>query len=334
MKTKLLLPALLLTAMSFAQNTVPAFYAFTAQGATDEYTRVDSETDFNQAASTGANVNWNFNSLLISGLTSTKVIAPSASNIATFPGSNMLVQITTQTANVTRYFFAQNGNGAISLTGAETDNYILNYSTNNALIGTFPASYGYTSTDDVAGTFLVTNYNTTFTGTSTTTVDGYGTLTTNLGSTNGNSVTRVKNVQNLNLFLSGIPIGTATQTMYSYYSDTLLTGPVFRNIETNIVVPSGGIDYNFSNYELHNSLTASTTQVVKSKITLAPNPVNDILHFAGVEGISKVTVIDAAGRLVLSGNSNDIFAGSLSAGIYYATAETEAGKQTVKFIKK
>lgn len=334
MKTKLLLPALFLTAVAFAQNTIPAFYAFTAQGATDEYTIVGSDTDFNQAASTGANVNWNFNDLLIGGFTSTKVIAPSASDIATFPGSNMQVQITTQTANVTRYFFAQNGNGAISLTGAQTDNYILNYNTNNALIGTFPASYGYTSTDDVAGTLLVTNYNTTFTGTSTTTVDGYGTLTTNFGSTNGDAVTRVKNVQNLNLFLGGIPIGTATQTMYSYYSDTLLTGPVFRNIEVNIVVPAGGIDYNFSNYELHNSLTASTPQVVKNKAVLTPNPVNDVLHFAGVENISNITVIDATGRTVLTGTGNDIAAYSLSAGIYYATAQTETGKQTVKFIKK
>lgn len=336
MKIKLLLPALLLSAAAFAQYTVPAFYNFTAAAQTDNYVIVNTAGSLNQAASTGENVVWNFNTLSQNTTSASQVITPATADVTTYPGSTMLVQTETATSsgsNTTKYFFAQDANGGISLTGALSTGFTLNYATNNAYLGQFPMSYGYTNTDNnIAGSFMYGNYSGTFTGSGTTTVDAYGTLTTNIGLANATPVTRIKTVQNLNLTIMGFP-GTLTQTMYSYYAGDLLTGPVFRSITNHIVVPIVSMDQIVDTYESYVT-TAGAQQFTKAMLSLTPNPVQNVLHFSGVENISKVTVIDAAGRSVLSGNGNDVFAGNLSAGVYYATAETETGKQTVKFIKK
>lgn len=337
MKIKLLLPALLLSAAAFAQRTVPAFYNFSVFDAKDNYVIVNTSGSLGEANSVGENVVWNFNGLTQNTTSATQVITPATADVSAYPGSTMLVQTETVTSNgtnTTKYFFAQDANGGLSLTGAVSTGFTLNYTTNNAYLGQFPMSYGYTNTDNnVAGSFVYGNYNGTFTGTGTTTVDAYGILTTNIGFANGTPVTRIKTVQNLNLTILGFP-GTLTQTMYSYYANDLLNGPVFRSITNHIVVPIVSMDQTAETYESYVNTTNGTQQFSKVTLSLTPNPVNNVLHFSGVEGINKVTVIDAAGRSVLSGNGNDVFAGSLSAGVYYATAETEAGKQTVKFIKK
>lgn len=336
MKSTLLLPALLLATAAFAQNTVPAFYAPTGEDMYDTYTIVDSSTDLGEANSTGENVTWNFNSLTAGTTSATEVVTPSADDITMYPGSTLLVQTSTATSggeNVSRYFFAQDLTGGLSLTGAETSGMSLNYNTNNAFLGTFPLSYGYTNTDDnVAGSFQYGNFSGTFTGTGTTAVDAYGTLTVNIGIADNTPVTRIKTVQDVAFTVSGLP-GTLTQTIYSYYSNTLTTGPIFRSITSHITV-TGLIDMTDTVYESYMATELSTKQVAKNKIVLAPNPVNDVLHFAGTDNISKVTVTDAAGRTVLTGDGNNVSAGSLGTGIYYATAQTETGNQTVKFIKK
>ncbi|MXN90912.1 T9SS type A sorting domain-containing protein [Flavobacterium sp. Sd200] len=337
MKTKLLLLSLVFGTAAFSQGFVRAFYAFTAEGLTDNYTIVESSVDLNEAASTGANVIWNFNNLTALTSTSTMVIPPSASDIATYPGSTMLVQSTKENGDVTRYFFVQNLTDGILLAGAETTGFTLNYITNNAFIMNFPLSYGggnHEEPDAVAGTFQYGTYNGTFTGTISTFYESFGTLTVNVGSANNTPAMRLKTVQNLTLTVFGIQVGTATQTMYSYYGENLLTGPLFRSITTDIDVPLGGIDSTTTVYESYETTAMSIPQVAKSKASLAPNPVNDVLHFAGIDNINNITVMDATGRIVLTGNGNNVSANSLNKGVYYATAQTETGKQTVKFIKK
>lgn len=335
MRRKLLIPALLFAMASQAQDAIGSFYSFT-NNSTDNYSLVSSSTDLNEATG-GANVTWNFTNLTQESTTTTQVTTPAADDVATYPGSTMMVEtvsLTNSGSNTTRYFINQDLTGGMSLTGAEASGMVLNYSTNNAFIGAFPLSYGYTNTDQVAGTFDGLGYSGTFTGTGTSTVDAYGTLTTNVGVANNTAVTRLKTVQNILLYYSGIQAGTLTQTIYSYYnSATLSTGPLFRSITSHLVVALAGINQTVSSLESYTT-TAGTQKFNTNKIVVAPNPVNDILHFSGAADFTNVSITDAAGRTVLKASGNDINVSHLSAGVYYVTAQTEAGSLSSKIVKQ
>lgn len=341
MKPKLLLPALLLSVSAFAQQPINSFYNFTASpGGTEEdlYTMVTSAVSLNEVAA-GANMVWNFNQLTETGNTVTEVITPDAGIVATYPGTTMVVHTTT-TGNgggsgETYYYLATTTAGAVSLTGAQTSGIELNYST-NAFIGTFPLNYGYTNTAAVAGTFDYQGVSGTFTGTGTSAADAYGTLTVNVGIANAMPVTRLKTVQDLNLVYMGAPVGTLTQTIYSYYAATPSSGPIFRSITSHINVPIMSIDQTVSSLESYFGNTLGVNQsVAPATISIMPNPVANVLHFSGSESVNSVTVTDASGRVVLTPKAaNDIDVSGLSTGVYYVSVQSGAGVSVQKMVKQ
>ena len=97
--------------------------------------------------------------------------------------------------------YTKNTANTISITGISADDLIVNFVTNNATLGLFPMSFGYSNSDTVAGNYTYTTYSGTFTGTLVTTVDAHGTL--NLNNTSGGfytgNITRLKTVLNLSL---------------------------------------------------------------------------------------------------------------------------------------
>lgn len=342
MKIKLLLSALFISGAAFAQEPIPSFYNFnTSPDGVEEdvYSLVTSSTDLGESAA-GANIVWNFNQLSAVTQTMTRVIAPSATDVATYPNTNMLVRTNTVTAdaeNVTNYYLAADLAGGFSITGFEAAGMQLNYSTNNGFIGNFPLSYGYTNTDDVAGTFTGMGFTGTFTGTGTSTVDAYGTLTVNEGIANATPVTRLKLVQDISLNYSGIPVGTVNETIYSYYATTLTSGPIFRSITTTLNIPLLSIiNQVTSNLESYTATTLGVNVAAKKNVlSIAPNPVANVLHFAGDKAITGVTITDASGRVVLQSKAgNDVAVNHLSTGVYYVAVQSGNSTEVQKMIKQ
>jgi len=334
MKKSLLSFTLLLSISTFAQEAISSFYNLTGDSE-DNYALVTSASGPDQATA-GANVAWNFNDLVQVTTTATSVLPATAADIADYPGSTHTVKTVTQGGNTTYYYIAVNDIGGTAITGAETSAVTLNYSTNNGFLGNFPLTYGFTNTDDVAGTFDANGTAGTFTGTAVSTVDAYGTLTVNEGYANNTAVTRLKTVQNLTLIYNGIPVGTLTQTIYSYYNSTVLgSGPLFRSISTTINVPVLSINQTQNSLESYEATSMGTVGLTPvASLSIAPNPVKDMLHFAGNAEVSNVILTDAAGRIVLqSATANDISVSHLSAGIYYATVTAGSGFTTLKMVK-
>jgi len=335
MKIKLLLSAMFISGAAFAQEVIPSFYTFTPNIEEDVYTLVSSPTPIDQSA-TGANVAWNFDQLVDEGQSSTRVIVPTGEEVSTFPGSTMLVR-TTAGNNVTNYYLATSAAGGYSLTGFQAGGMEINYSTNNGFLGDFPLSYGFTNTDDLAGTFTGMGVSGLFTGTGVTTVDAYGTLTVNAGAANQTPVTRLKIVQDIALTYLGFPAGTVNQTIYSYYGAILTTAPVFRSISTTLNIPALDIiNQTTTTYESYTATALGTNTITKKNKTLiAPNPVADVLHFAGDKTVEGVTITDASGRIVLQSKAgNDIDVNNLSSGVYYVALQSGTGTEVQKMVKQ
>lgn len=334
MKLKLLISALFISGAAFAQEPIPAFYTFNGGVEEDVYTFVSSPTPIDQSA-TGANIAWNFSQLTTEGQSFTAVTVPTATEVAAFPGSTMLVRtlVGTNEEDVTNYYLATSLNGGYSITGFQSAGTELNYSTDNGFIGNFPLSYGYSNTDDIAGTFQGMGYNGSFVGTATSIVDAYGTLTLD-DFREDIPVTRLKTVQDVALTYFGLPAGTVTQTIYSYYSATL-ANPIARSITTTINIPLLLINQTTSSLEAYTATALGTKNFEKTKVFIAPNPVANILHFSGDKVIAGVTITDASGRVVLESKAgNDIAVNHLSAGVYYVAVQSGTGTQLQKMVKQ
>lgn len=344
MKTKLLLLFLTISLINYSQSPINEF----TSADFSEYAEVTSSTALDQSAT--GNTSWTFNTLSATSTTNNDTtVTPTAGELATYPGTTSVFTITsTPSGNVSQIFIKEIGS-EISLTGLSQGDIILNYDDDNALIGTFPLSYGYSNSDAIEGTYEypdspVAITSRTFVGTIDTSVDAYGTLSTNDigdGAFSG-SVTRLKTIQNITIsgiVFGFIPItGTALITTHNYYkSDGDL---VFRTIETDIEVTDAGIDENDIIIEslIDSVLNVEEQNAISSDINISPNPVENELqiNLLNNQKILSIQIFDIQGREVLNnqGNTTSINVNELKTGVYYASIITENGKATQKFIKK
>jgi len=333
MKTKLLLPALLLSICAFAQEPIYSFYNLSSPESADGYELFTSPTTIDQGSG-GASVEWNFTDLVSVGQSGTQVFLPTPEELIEYPGSTLVVS-TVMTGGETNYYLSVNDAGT-SLTGAVTSGAVLNY-TDNAFIGDFPLAYGYTNTDAVAGTFEMDGIEGTFTGTANVSLDAYGSLSVN--DADAINVTRLKTVQELTLIYMGIDIGTVTQIMHSYYTSLagLATGgPIFRSITNHVVVPSLSIDETTNAYELYTAtLGINNPKLPSNKLSIVPNPVNNIVHFEGSAVVNTVTITDVTGKIVLTANeANNVDVSTLNPGIYFVSAQSDKGVAVTKIVKQ
>lgn len=314
---------------SFAQ-TVNSFYTSSVPQA--GYTLGTGTV--NQTTS-GANVSWDFSTLTANGTSITQTLSPSADETTTYPNTQLVASSTGEYngagTSATLNIYTTGGG---TITGLDVDGVVLNYSTNNATLGAFPLQYGYSYTDQVAGTFNGLGYSGTFTGSCITSVDAYGTITSSIGDVNNTTLTRLKVVQNLNLYYMGFQAGTVTQTIYVYYAAGD-TAPKVRSIANNINVPALSVNYDFNAIEIYDPSVMSidnTPAVSLNKVV--PNPATDVLHFTAAMGTTKITVTDAAGRIVLTGTGNDLNISTLNTGVYFVATEINGKMQVTKFLKK
>ena len=198
---KLLLLLLLSTYFGYSQ-TVAQFNS--APGT--EFTIVSPASPIDQTPS-GMNATWTFNDLAPGGTNIDTYVAPTAPELATYPGTTEVLSITTQggTPTVNELFQREDGTGNY-FTGASQGDIVLNYNTTNAFVGLFPLNFSDSNSGTAAGVFTFMGINGTFTGTFTATVDGYGTLNLNNGMS-GNftgTVTRIRIDQNLSFSIPPI----------------------------------------------------------------------------------------------------------------------------------
>jgi hypothetical protein len=333
MNIKLSLLFYVITLLGYSQTPIPNYES----APLSNYAIINNGIVIDQSPS-GANVVWDFLNLAstIGNTTTDTYASPSPGETNTYPGTTSVIT-TTDNASGQNKYFTKNSSMTISITGATRPDLILNYSSDNALLGTFPMSYETSTTDAVAGNFSFTTYNGTFTGTIDTQVDAYGTLNIpDLGNGvyNG-SVTRLKSVQNLNLSL-GFISGTAVLTFYNYY-DASNGNLVFR---TNTVVMGSPINDTSTVMEslLSVTLGVNNSELSGNQLKIYPNPVTDVLNISTNSSIvmRSVKIRDISGREVIKveGNNTSLSVSHLQSGLYIATITTQKGTAIKKFIKK
>jgi hypothetical protein len=113
---------------------------------------------------------------------------------------------------------------------------------------------------------------------------------------------------------------------------TATSGAMYVTFTTDGSVVYGGFEASY-NYE-ENTLSITTNE--NNRFVLFPNPANDILNIRGIEGATKVKVVDLIGKLVVEktiNNNNQLNVSSLNNGVYLITIETDNLKETHKFTK-
>jgi hypothetical protein len=299
-------------------------------------------------ATMGSNVVWTFNSVPTNGTSSETNTAPTSAEITTYPNSNSVHNVSTVTpspSNNAKIYSKNTLANVFSFTGFDANGIVLNYVTNNALLGAFPLNFGYTNTDTTAGTFIYTTYNGTFTGTIKTDYDSYGTL--NLGVAGFDpivkNVFRIKVVQNINLSYSFFPnIGTVDQTTYTYYiNEGGAIKPFFRDTTYSVNVSLFGINQTTNQAQvLTSALTLETSNFdsVSNSINFYPNPATNILTIDNKSNssINSISISDTNGRNVLEAKNvaSTIDISDLSKGIYFVRLATDAGSVTKKLVKE
>lgn len=333
MKAKILALLVCLPLALSAQNPIASFYPQD----NSLYKIVQSAAGIDQTTA-GANVSWNFTDFIETGSSSDLNLNPTTNEVATYPNTDKVTKNTSNLNSIVSdsYMYSKNNNNQISITGLVNPSITLNFSTNNAVVGTFPMNYGYTNSDTMAGTYVYGTYNGTFSGNINIVVDAYGTLNMTINGVQSNyTVTRLKSTQNLSLNYSIFPnVGTIVQTVYTYY-EAGNSSPVFRSTETVVNVPLQGIvDETTLVMEKFDGVLSNTTFDSKTVLTY-PNPANDRLFLNENDEILKITLTDLRGRIVknITKPEYSIDISDIQNGTYIVELETSKGIQTQKILK-
>lgn len=286
-------------------------------------------------SATGNGVTFNNTSLTQGVVSNTTYEAPTTTEISTFPGSNIKM---VGTGNTILY---KSSATKLEITGVVTPDATLNFSADNGTFITYPAAYGHSESDNARGTFSSTAASGLFKGTINTTSDAYGTLL--IGSKTYTNVIRIKSVQNFNLYASfdviySNPIGTVTNTAYSYY-DATHKFPILSSSNGNINVPLLSINQTTSGAQVLSEVYLATIDTAKKDhFKICPNPAQDFIEFKGNTGkYSTAHIYTLDGRLI---KTVDITSGRMQvselpqANYFIEVSGKEGKSEAVKFIKK
>ena len=339
-KIKLLLLFLIVSTVGNAQNQINSFYGTNGFVST----AVTNATAPNQSSS-GANQNWTFSGFVTLGTTIFTNETPTANETTTYPGStSVIVTNSTQgTISTIGKMYTKNTSGTVSITGLDSGGLNINFNggtngSGNATLGLFPMAYPSTNTDNIVSGNFVNGTNTgTFSGTLTTTVDGYGVLNLPDYGYSGN-VTRLKTVLSVTLYLSIFPIGTASQTTYAYYENNDPTSNFkFRSLTT--VVSATGINQNETTYEIGTMPIMGNTNHALQSIWIQ-NPVEKTITINSSSAIenASIYVTDILGKTIYQ-TKNETINGtleipiSMTKGLYFISIANESGSNTIKLVK-
>lgn len=337
-KIKLLLSLLALSTLGFAQHQVNSFYStngFMPTAVTTASAPVQG--------SGGTNQTWTFSGFLATSTSTITNVTPTATETSTYPSTTNVI-LTTSGTNEGR-MFTKNAGATVSITGLTSTGLVINCNggsggSGNATLGAFPMVYPFTNTDSsVSGAYSYGTNSGTFSGSLVTTVDGWGVL--NLPDCNytGN-VTRLKTVLSVTLYASIFPVGTASQTTYTYY-DPLDASNNFKFRSLNTIVQSSvaGIDQNDTTYEVGVALVLATNSNTLQSVWIQ-NPVQNSIEINNLPPIenANISIADMLGKTIYQAKKETISGTfeipvSLTKGIYLITISNENGSITKKIIK-
>lgn len=322
MKT-LLSAAICLTSLLHAQTTITKTFNDPTVGDVVNNVTLNGTVD-NSAA--GSNVTFNNSSLTVGSAVSNNYSAPTASEFSTYVGTTIKHFDGSNTI-----FYKQNPS-SLEIVGIVNSSGTANFSANPAVAITYPTAYGSTFTDTVSGTAVFNGITVGLTGTVTTTADAAGTLL--LSSSTFPNILRLKIVLNMNITLSGIPVGTMVNTMYMYF-DNVRKYPLLNY--TSLAV-SGAVTQNSESAQAQSFIYLGTQESgTKPKFTFYPNPATDYIYLKTEENSLAAAVFTADGRLIEKVVVKDglLNIASLQPGNYLVSFLNQKGqKTTFKFIKK
>lgn len=282
---------------------------------------------------TGSNAIFSNSSLTQGSAASANYSAPTSGEISTYPGT------TIKMVNGSNTIYYKATASKLEITGLITPDATLNFTTNNGTFISYPAAFGYSEPDTASGTFTSTAASGTFSGTINISADASGTLI--VGAKTYTNVLRIKSVQNFNLSVAGVPVpvGTVTNTAYTYY-DSSHKFPLLSSTSANINVPLLSINQTTVGAQALNEafLAVNDHTVKKEALKIYPNPAQDFIELKGETGnYSTVKVYSLDGKLV---KTSDIKSGKIqvselpTAAYFIEVSGKDAKTETSKFIKK
>ncbi|WP_294326207.1 T9SS type A sorting domain-containing protein [uncultured Chryseobacterium sp.] len=287
-------------------------------------------------SATGANAIFSNSSLTLGNAVPMNYTAPDGTEATTFPGSTIKMSDGTNTvlykASPTK----------LEITGVINPQVTLNLSMDNGTYINYPTTFGPAQNDTAKGTFTASLASGICLGTLSTQADAYGTLILN-GQTY-NNVLRVKFIQNFNLYLPiditfSNPLGSVTNTAYSYY-DATHRYPLLSSTTINLSVPGLGINQTTSSAVALNIATLGVNNTAKKEnFSVYPNPAQDFIRFKGnTDQYSKANIYSLDGKLIKTTdlNSGNIQISDLPPASYFieVSGKNSETKKNIKFIKK
>lgn len=256
---------------------------------------------------------------------------PTSGEVTTYPGTTLKM------VNGSNIIYYKSTAAKLEITGLVTPDATLNFSTNNGTFISYPAAFGYSESDTASGTFSSSAASGNFSGTIAISADASGTLI--VGSKTYPNVLRIKSVQSFNLTISGFPVGTVTNTAYTYY-DSTHKFPLLSSTNANISVPALGMNQTTVGAQILNdniTLSVNDNATKKESFKVYPNPAQDVIEFKGTGNFSTAKVYSLDGKLV---KTADLKAGKVQiselppAAYFIEVSGKDSKAETAKFIKK
>ncbi|WP_312075440.1 T9SS type A sorting domain-containing protein [Chryseobacterium sp.] len=326
---KILLSLILCVSLYHAQTTITKAFHDPSIGDVSNNVTLNGTVD---NSATGSNATFQNSSLTQGSAISGVYTAPVAAEVSSYPGSTIKY-----VNGATNVFYKQTA-AKLEITALVTTDATLNFSANNGTYISYPAALGYAETDQVQGTFTSPQASGLCKGTINITADAAGTLL--IGSKTYTNVLRIKSVQNINLHASNdtfflVPIGTVTNTSYTYY-DNLHKFPIMTSTNANINVPLLSLNQTTVEAQALNEVyLAVKDTALRNKLEFYPNPATDFVRVKNAEK-SIVTIFSSEGKILKKiNNQEEIQVSDLPSGVYFITAEKD-GKvsESKKLIKK
>jgi len=327
-----------------------------AAGTTFTYVFVDSSTA--QPGPAGANVTWDFTSVVPNGTSHTDewIIPAGTPYAANFPGSN-LVQQTIDTAGNTVYLYHTSSPTMTELNGmgfnAGGSPFIMNYS-NSQIIREFPATYNTTLSDNFAGSASLVQGPVTIniyrTGTYSYTADAYGTLITPAGTYTNTLRIKLNQYITDSITFSGFPIPPQMNYNISTTYFWACTNPGNRLYQfyigyDTVTTASGSNIYHSVSYLSSFTGIGENQTNLNNNLSVHPNPVSDFTNVIlknTVNGNALLSVYDITGKKLkqfgaaMKESDNyhwNISLSGLEKGMYLLTVECEGKQWQTKCIK-
>lgn len=342
MKKPLLFTFLLAASFSNAQMTAANEPTI---GETAQLYVVDSFAT-NYAGTTGSGVTWDYSAIGgYNGVTQdVELLDPALNTYASdFAGATKLLSVGTINS-----FFSSTASDRTSqgfyYTEASLGDVLVTYDTDPAILCTYPFAFGGATVSDPYSGNLSLSFNglpvnETITGTTTSEIDGEGTLLF----TGGNSATNVIRYHSEDVAATTLPLVGAVdviKSQYEYYDYANSNLPIFIHI-TITILPSGSTtpitetSLVLSKYDGLNNV--SVNELEQFDFTIAPNPANDIVTIYGdFDANASAQLMDASGRVLQTlaiQNGQTIDLSALTSGMYLLTLNN-AGQATTKTIVK